>query len=743
MSVKKKKQYSFPIHLKLLGTTLFFLLLLTLAYGYLAFVCEKECSRAVLEEKKHLIDSAIIVRYQELSETAFLEYTNTDVFVDLLLDAEISNLLLINSENKVIYSNYPEQITNQISSDMLNEHTKANLKNAGSKLGIATKYFEKQGVYDYTVYLKKHNKYDGIIYASIGLARFRNEMSTILSSSTIISLLVIIASVLFFISFSKKLTRPIRELNEVATKVASGDFDCKVNFSSNDELGSLASTFNAMIEKLREYHNIQLDQIQMLNEELMQKNMSLEANFSELEATNEELETTNEELIATNEELGMANKDLFAMANELKSSKEKLEENIEMVEAVNEDLKVINSMKSNFLGMASHELKTPLVMIKGYAELILDSSADNLSNSSNEMVTHILKGANLLDAIIRDMLDITKIEAKELKLNLNKVELEMIINTAMFEMNGIAKERTQTLTALKPPSVRVCVDSPQLHRVIIHLITNAIKFTPDEGKITVSAEIVSDHVLSSMFVDEDVDQAVDISIADSGIGIDKSEQKRIFDVFYEIGDINHHRSSKVAYLGKGSGLGLPICKGIIEAHKGRIWVESPGSDMEKFPGSTFHIVLPLPKEESFAKGEVTVVTEDVSEQELPAKKQKILLIEDEIDIVELTEMVLRSKYTLEAVDNGADGIKKAFSFKPDLILLDIYMKGLNGFEVCAILKENEVTKNIPIAMFTAGTQTYEVEKGYEAGVDDYITKPFKPRELLDRIEALLQKEKSG
>ena len=143
------------------------------------------------------------------------------------------------------------------------------------------------------------------------------------------------------------------------------------------------------------------------------------------------------------------------------------------------------------------------------------------------------------------------------------------------------------------------------------------------------------------------------------------------------------------------------------------------------------------KKEAGIKEEAEVIPEKAL-----GRKPRILLIEDEKDIVDLTSVILKDKYTLIVANNGVDGIKEAFSSKPDVILLDIYMKGLNGFEVCSILKGNESSKDIPIAMFTAGTQKYEIERGYSMGIDDYITKPFKPKDLLSRIQKLL-KSKPG
>ena len=746
----KDVPYFFPLHLKLLAVILVFLVFLTTLFSVSLYLSERNRLLNDLAGKKDLLKALIINPYSDLPETMFLDYLNENHIDEALKIYEVTNFLIIDANDKVVFSNYQSDISLKIVKYISEKSRKSYLKEKGGYSNFSNMISAEYQTYDYQLYIEHLGNYDGIFYASTSLDQYHKGMSKFFLLTLIVSLIIFFISTVIFLYSIKVITKPIRLLKNAAEKVTRGDLDNdnKVLFYSDDEIGFLARSFNEMTEKLKMYNEMQIDQIKTLNEDLLEKNRELEGSYEEIEASNEELETTNEELIATNEELEIANRDLFSMAQDLRSSKDDLEKNMNIVNTANEELKVINRMKTNFLGMASHELKTPLVMIKGYAELILDTKDTALDKNIKEMLTHILKGADTLNSIIRDMLDITKIEAKELKLHIVPVELKLVIDTVILEMQDTAKKRGQTLNIGVCPKVSALVDAPQIHRVLIHLIANAIKFTPDNGKISIYAGIRTDNILSSMYnLDSDID-FVDIVVEDTGIGIDKSEQEKIFDVFYEIGDIDHHRSSKSAYLGKGSGLGLTICKGIVEAHKGRIWVESEEVNLNTFPGSKFHVLLPMKPLETRAVKETKKITEDEIktpsvEVEQPKKiktpKPRILLIEDEADIVKLTTLILEEKFTIETSDNGADGIKKAFEFKPNLILMDIYMKGLTGYEVCSILKSNEKTKNIPIAMFTAGTQKYEIEKGYKVGVDDYITKPFNPIELVERVEKIIEK----
>ncbi|MFC1855176.1 response regulator [Thermodesulfobacteriota bacterium] len=744
-----KVTYFFPLHLKLLGVILLFLVILTIFFSVGTYLSRKSHLNSELKAKRGILEALIVKQYESKSQAEFLEYIKTEPFIHAKEAIHLISFLIIDANDSIVYSSYTDDTTKNIIKKVTEENKKRYLIEKGEYSYFTTTLAPDTQTYDYQICLKKDHAYNGIVYISVSLERFQGEMAKVLLAILIISFIVFFLSTVIFLYSTKAITKPIRLLKNAAENVANGKLDILVDFTSDDEIGLLANSFNIMTDKLKEFNEIQIDQIKNLNNELIMKNVELESSYEEIEAANEELETTNEELISTNEELEIANKDLFTMAQDLKESKVELEKNMMIVNEANEELRMLNRMKTSFLGMASHELKTPLVMIKGYAELILDSRDIKLEDSTAEMVSHILKGADTLNNIIKDMLDITKIEAKELKLHIVPVELKLIIETVALEMLEVARKRKITISIDEAPKHSALVDAPQIHRVLVHLVSNAIKFTPDNGKIKISANKVKDPILDSMYKNQEPNEYIDISIADSGIGIEKSEHDRIFDVFYEIGDIDHHRTSKIAYLGKGSGLGLTICKGIVEAHCGRIWVESEEVNLKTFPGTTFHVLLPFKR---LLTAEKVVAVEEPKEKEpikieppkkpeteipIPKKRPKILLVEDDNDIVELTTLILEDKYNIEVTSNGADGIKKAFEFKPHLILLDIYMKGLNGFEVCRILKENDKTKNIPIAMFTAGTQKYEMEKGFKAGVNDYITKPFNPSELVERIEKLI------
>jgi PAS domain S-box-containing protein len=266
-----------------------------------------------------------------------------------------------------------------------------------------------------------------------------------------------------------------------------------------------------------------------------------------------------------------------------------------------DDLARLNQMKDSFLGLASHELKTPLTVILGYSELILAEMADKLDRSVVEMLEYISNAANRLDIIVKDMVDLSMIDEKRMPLATGDIDLNLLLETSVNELRIFFLSRKQELVLHLDDTVpHIKGDSPRLIQLFSNVLVNAMKFTPDGGKITVSTGKGSDLpcLRKTGAGDRQVEtvstrQYVEVTIGDSGIGIDAEDQKRIFDKFFEVGKIGEHSSGKFSFKAKGTGLGLAIAKGIVEMHGGEIWVESEGYDPERCPGSVFHILLPL------------------------------------------------------------------------------------------------------------------------------------------------------
>lgn len=268
------------------------------------------------------------------------------------------------------------------------------------------------------------------------------------------------------------------------------------------------------------------------------------------------------------------------------------------------DLARLNKMKDSFLGLASHELKTPLTVIMGYAELIMSDMTDQVDTTVLEMVENISNAAVRLDGIIKDMVDVSMIDEKRLRLRLEDINMNRMVEGAVNELRFFFTMRNQELIVNLDESIPpIRGDSLRLMQLLSNVLGNAIKFTPDGGTITVtsSAKYIAGRRIpahdgpriSAVDSQKEHHIFVEITVSDTGIGIDGDDKIRIFEKFYEAGKIEEHSSGKVAFKAKGAGLGLAISKGIVEMHGGEIWVESPGYSSETCPGSTFHILLPL------------------------------------------------------------------------------------------------------------------------------------------------------
>lgn len=257
---------------------------------------------------------------------------------------------------------------------------------------------------------------------------------------------------------------------------------------------------------------------------------------------------------------------ILYMSNELEMLKTKLER--------------LDKSKSNFIAVAAHELKTPLTLIEGYAAMISDQSSRE-SDALQMLVQGVHNGIRRLREIVDDMIDVSLIDNSLMSLNFQPMWINRILNLIVGEFKTTLEQRKQKMEVRPFPGSEelIFADQERMYQAVKNLISNAIKYTPDNGKILVDGRTLPGFV--------------EITVADTGIGISPENQLLIFEKFGQLGNVSLHSSGKTKFKGGGPGLGLPIAKGIIEAHGGTLWVESPGYDEEKFPGSTFHILLPL------------------------------------------------------------------------------------------------------------------------------------------------------
>lgn len=253
----------------------------------------------------------------------------------------------------------------------------------------------------------------------------------------------------------------------------------------------------------------------------------------------------------------------------------------------NDRLEVMDRVKSDFITIASHELRTPLTQVKGYADILqaMNDESGLTQEQTKEIIAHINRATIQLERLISAMLDASQLDVDGMRLTYVQTKLDTVLRLALEPLAPAIKERRISLKLDGVSAVPdIQADFKRLVQACGNIIGNALKYTPDGGTIRISADCQTS---------EDGQEYIELVIADTGIGIDPKYHDLIFEKFFRIGDTQLHSTGNTKFKGAGPGLGLPIAKGVIEAHNGRIWVESDNEDEELLPGSRFHIILPV------------------------------------------------------------------------------------------------------------------------------------------------------
>lgn len=262
-----------------------------------------------------------------------------------------------------------------------------------------------------------------------------------------------------------------------------------------------------------------------------------------------------------------------------------------------EQLERMDRTKSDFITIASHELRTPLTLLRGYSQILLRDASIRTNPTQSEIVQGIYQGAVRLHEIIDSMVDMAKIDSRALQLYIEPISLSSLVPGVAGQFVEALQERNLTLTLKSLDDLPIIKgDLDALKKVFLHLIVNAIKYTPDGGQISITGQALAAGEQGLP------DGGVELVVSDTGIGIDADYHDLIFAKFYQTGEVAFHSSGKTKFKGGGPGLGLAIAKGVVQTHGGQIWVESPGYDEEACPGSHFHVILPLTPPSAVAEG---------------------------------------------------------------------------------------------------------------------------------------------
>lgn len=407
---------------------------------------------------------------------------------------------------------------------------------------------------------------------------------------------------------------------------------------------------------------------------------------------------------------------------ELMARNRLLEEEKNKQTQLNEQLRIATQSKLVFFTNVSHDLRTPLTLIaEPVAQL---AEAGNLTPQQSTLIRIANKNIKILQRLINQILDFRKYENGKLGLTLTEADFSRAVGDWMESFYTVARKRDIRLTLDAPVSdapLRVALDVEKIERVFFNLLSNAFKYTPDNGSITVSYESDGENLT--------------FRVADTGEGISDRDLGNIFDRFYQVDRINP----------KGSGIGLSLAKAFVELHGGSISVESTLN-----VGTEFTVKLPVRHvSETVAEADRTIAREDAgaeldnieSDFTFDDNKPLVLIIDDNRDIQKLVGELLASDYNIIAAPNGREGVRLAARYVPDLIICDVMMPVMDGLECCRRIKEEVSTSHIPVLMLTACSLDEQRVEGYESGADGYLPKPFNSSVLKSRCASLIANRK--
>ncbi|HET7874975.1 MAG TPA: response regulator, partial [Methylomirabilota bacterium] len=483
-------------------------------------------------------------------------------------------------------------------------------------------------------------------YVSVGIpssVAFADADRLLARNVVALGLVAALALVAAWIGGRLFVVQPVRALVDATRRVSAGDLSARTGVPpGRGELGQLARAFDQMAESLEQAH-----QRRILEEELRRKNYELEQQ--------------------------------------------------------NRSIQEANRLKTEFVSMVSHELRTPLTSIQGYVELLLEDRQASSTDERRECLTVVKNNAQRLLGLINDLLDLSRIEAGRIDLHRTSVDLTRLIREVADSVRPLIDAKRQQLALdLSDGLPAVWADADRVTQILTNLISNAHKYTPAEGRITVAARRA--------------DGGVRVDIQDTGIGLSPEEQAQLFTRFFRAGQPRAGPAS-------GTGLGLVITRLLVELHGGNISVSSaPGQ------GSTFSFSLPLRQAAQEDAGPEAAVP-----PALPGGR--VLVVDDEPDNANLIRRYLeRAGLEVLLAHDGAGALRLAQAARPDLITLDIVLPDTDGFTVLASLKSDPATAPIPVMLISV---LPDEGHGRRLGAVEYVRKPLQERSLIERVGRIL------
>ncbi|MEG3922885.1 ATP-binding protein [Microcoleus sp. T3_A4] len=435
--------------------------------------------------------------------------------------------------------------------------------------------------------------------------------------------------------------------------------------------------------------------------------------------------------------------ELGVLAAAFNSMAAQLQASFTALETKNIELQRLDKLKDEFLANTSHELRTPLNGIIGIAESLIDGATGQLPDLTNFNLALITSSGKRLSSLINDLLDFSQLKHKKLELQIKSIGLREIVSVIItLSQPLVGKKNLQLINSVAPELPPIAADENRLQQILYNLIGNAIKFT-ESGRVEISAELVTGKAQSPL------NFQLAITVSDTGIGIPEDKLERIFESFEQA-------DGSTAREYGGTGLGLTVAQQLVELHGGKIWVCSTVG-----VGSQFIFTLPVSESQPdvsslqpllsenspiFITPELgrksSLINSPISDNSdlLETEKIKVLVVDDEpINIQVIINSLSIENYEITQASNGLEAVNLIESgFKPDLILLDVMMPQMTGYEVCREVRKKYSPLEMPILMLTAKNLTTDLVEAFNLEANDYVTKPFIKKELLARINTQIR-----
>ncbi|MET0119180.1 MAG: ATP-binding protein [Sedimenticola sp.] len=500
-------------------------------------------------------------------------------------------------------------------------------------------------------------------YKKAKLRKVSEELQGIEQRILVVLVALLVMTVFIFLVLSnQQIAKPIQAATEIARRISSGDFPEEIPKGGSDETGQLLSALDSMSANLQASQNKLKEEQDLLAQRVRERT---------------------QELNIANEELARA-----AQAKDL------------------------------FLATMSHELRTPLTTILGLTEMLKDQLYGPINPSQEKSLGTIDESSRHLLALINDILDLAKIESGKMELNWDFIPAVQLVEGSIRLIRQPAQRKHLQIEYMIEPEINLIHgDSRRLKQVLVNLLGNAVKFTPDNGKIGLDVTISEDN------------SQVDLTVWDTGIGISKEEQAQLFKPFIQLDNEATRRHS-------GTGLGLTLVNRMAQLHSGSISVES-----EPNKGSRFTFSLPWNIKDNEPKQLSATINSDAEElSDTATRGQHLLLAEDNPNNRLMISEFLRSQgFKVTIAQRGQDVLEQAEAIRPDLILMDIQLQDMDGREVTRKLRTMPGLSHTPIIALTAQAMPGDRESCLEAGMDDYLSKPVGLKEIRNYILSYLKR----